>query len=319
MRWGTKYEGKIDLLKEEGKDWKISEWQDFNALGHEHLLAARQHLMAKQASQMESEFQLGLAENPKDAEILVDWGACYYMLGDLDQAEQKFKQAIAMYPDVVWDPYTFIAMVYRAKGDLPKAENALKKAISNKPDNAEGYNSLAWFHADTGTNLDRAVELAKKALSMSPDNAQYLDTLGWSYYRKGDHAEAVQYLARALSKEPNNGGIKAHYDEVVTTAEAHLARAQQLSNQGRYDQAFGECEAALRQAPTNELAKSMKGNLAKQAAEVHVASARQAFERQQYNPASSECDAALRYDPQNADAVNLKAKITEVKKVLGYK
>ena len=319
MRWGTKYEGKMDLLKEEGKEWKISEWQEFNPIGHEHVVAARQHFMAKQASQMESEFQLGLAENPKDAEILVDWGSCYLMLGDLGQAEQKFKQAIAMYPDVVWDPYIYLAMVYRAEGDLPNAENALKKAISNKPDNASAYNSLAWFYADTGTKLDRAVELAQKALSMSPDNAYYLDTLGWAYYRKGERADAVQYLARALSKDPNNAAIKAHYDEVVTTAEVHLAHAQQLSNQGRFDQAFGECEAALRQEPTNEQAKNMRGTLARQAAAMHVASARQAFERQQYNPASSECDAALRYDPQNADAANLKAKIAEVKKVLGYK
>jgi tetratricopeptide (TPR) repeat protein len=318
MRWGTKYQGKMDLIKENGKEWKISEWQDFNPVGYEHLATARQDFRSKQLSQMASEFQLALAENPKDAEILVEWGSCYMLLGDEGQAEQKFKQAIAMYPDVVWDPYIYLAMIYRSKGDLPNAENALKKAISNKPDNANAYNSLAWFYADTGTKLDRALELAQKALALAPDNAYYLDTLGWAYYRRGERTEAVQYLTRALSKDPNNTAIKAHYDEVVTTAQVHLARAQQLSNQGRLDQALGECEAALRQEPNNENAKNLRGALAKQAAAMHVANARQAFERQQYNPASSECDVALRYDPQNTDAANLKAKIAEVKKVLGY-
>ena len=317
MRWGTRYQGKMDLIKEEGKEWKISDWQQFNPIGNEHVVAAEQHLRAKQTSEMASEYQAAFAENPRDAAILDEWGSAYLLLGDLVHAEEKFKQAIAMYPDVVWDPYISIAAIYQSKGDLPGAENALKRAISNKPDNSGAYNSLAWFYATTGMKLDRAIELAQKASSMSPDNAYYLSTLGWAYYRKGEREEAVKFLARALSKDPNNGVIKAQYDEVSTTAEVHLARAQQLSNQGRFDQAVGECDAALRQEPSNERAKSMRAILGKQSAEMHVTSARQAFEKQQYNPALSECEVALRDDPQNTDAADLKAKIAEVKKVLG--
>jgi Tfp pilus assembly protein PilF len=104
----------------------------------------------------------------------------------------------------------------------------------------------------------------------------------------------------------------------MTSAEVHLARAQQLTILGRFDQAAGECDAALRQEPNNERAKNMRAGISKEAAMRHVVSARQFFERQQYDPALAECDAALRYDPQNVDAVNLKTKIAEVKKVLGY-
>jgi Tfp pilus assembly protein PilF len=123
---------------------------------------------------------------------------------------------------------------------------------------------------------------------------------------------------RAVAKAPDSKEIKAHYQEVSTTAEMHLARAQQLLNQRHFDQAFDECEAALRQEPNNEQAKTMKATTGREAASVHLSNARQAFEKQQYDPALSECDAALRYDPQNAEAGSLKAKISETKKVLGY-
>jgi Tfp pilus assembly protein PilF len=125
-------------------------------------------------------------------------------------------------------------------------------------------------------------------------------------------------LSQALARASNNAVIRNHYDEVMTPIEVHLARAQQLTNLGHFDQAAGECDAALRQDSNSERAKTMRAGISREAAARHIASANQLFERQQYDPALSECDAALRYDPQNADAVNLKAKIVQVKKVLGY-
>lgn len=318
MPWGTKYSGRMELIKESGKEWKISDWEEFKALGSEHLsMALRQCFQFHKEAEAASEFQAAFAENSKDAATLSDWGFCSLALGNLAAAEEKSKQAIAMYPDVVWDAYEVLAEVYLKKGDLPSAEKALKKAISNKPDDATLYNSLAWFYADNAMKIDQAIELAQKGLSLSPDNALILDTLGWAYYRKGERTEALQSLTRARAKEPNNAKIRAHYEEVSTTAEVHMARALQFSNNGRLDQAMGECDAALRQEPNNDQAKNLKATLGKQAAAQHVASAKQEFDKQQYNPAMTECDTALRYDPKNTDAATLKAKIAEVKKVLG--
>jgi tetratricopeptide (TPR) repeat protein len=89
-------------------------------------------------------------------------------------------------------------------------------------------------------------------------------------------------------------------------------------NEGRFDQAANECEAALRQEPDNGTAKSLKAGIGKEAALRHVTNAKQLLEKQLYDPALSECDVALRFDPQSADAANLKAKIADTKKVLGY-
>jgi tetratricopeptide (TPR) repeat protein len=174
------------------------------------------------------------------------------------------------------------------------------------------------MYSDKGIKLDQAIELAQKATRLAPNDAHFADTLGWAYYRKGMKAEAIQYLAQAAARSPNNSEIGGHYEEASTPAEVHLARAQQLMNEGHIDQAANECDAALRQEPDNGAAKGLKVEIGKEAAARHVMSARQLFERQQYNPASSECDVALRYDPQNSDALNLKSKIAETKKVLGY-
>lgn len=319
ISWGTKESGTIDLVKEQGKTWKIQKWAEFRALGSEHLANAGNWCQARNLGAAVPEYQAALAENPQDSMILTNLGICYQVMGRLDDAEAQYKKAIEMHPNAVWDAYINLGSLYAFRGDTAKAEDAFQKAIKNKPDNARGYNSLAWMYADKGIKLDKAIELAQKATELAPDDAGIVDTLGWAYYRKGLRAEALRYLAQAAARAPNSAEIRSHYDEVSTTATVHLARAQQFMNSGRFDQASGECDAALRQEPNNEQAKTMRSGIGKEAATRHVAGARQLFERQQYDPALSECDTALRYDPQNADAANLKTKIAETKKVLGYR
>jgi tetratricopeptide (TPR) repeat protein len=319
ISWGAKESGTIDLIKEQGKAWKIKKWTNFRALGSEHLANAGNWCAARNLGAAVPEYQAALAENPQDSMILTNLGMCYQGIGRLDDAEAQFKKAIEMHPNAVWDAYIKLGSLYALRGDTAKAEEVFQKAIKNKPDDARGYNSLAWMYADKGIKLDKAIELARKATELAPDDGAIVDTLGWAYYRKGLRTEALRYLSRAVARAPDLAEIRNHYEEVSTTAAVHLDRAQHQMNSGRFDQASGECDAALRQEPNNAQAKSLRAAIGKEAATRHVAGAMQLFERQQYDPALSECDAALRYDPQNADATNLKAKIAETKKVLGYR
>jgi len=321
MKWGTKESGGIELIKEAGKTWKISEWGEFKALGSEHAVNAARLCNARNLDAALPEYQAAIAENPRDSMTVFNMGWCYEFLGKLNEAEAEYKRSIQMHPDALWDPYLRLGGIYQYRGDIAQAEQAYQKAIKNKPDYTFAYNALAWMYAEKGIKLDQAIELAQKAVGLAPNSCSFLDTLGWAYYRKGDRAQALKYLASAVAKPSDNreinAQINAHYQEVSSTAEVHLARARQLLNQRQFDQAFGECEAALRQEPSNEQAKTLKTTIGKEAAVTHVASAQQAFERQQYDSALSECDAALRYDPKNAEATSLRAKIAEVKKILG--
>ncbi len=313
--WGEKYNGTVDLIKQGGQDWKINDWQEFNAVGHDQDTRAVQECGYRGNTDALNDFQGASSENPRDARILNDWGWCYLVRVDDANAEAKFKQAIDMYPDVVWDPYINLAVIDMKRSDLKAAEKALKKAVSNKPA-VHTYAVLSLFYSDNAMNLDDAIELAQKGLALAPEDPGLLDAMGWAYYRSGKREQSIPYEGRAMKQAPNDPVIRSHYYEVTVTAAQHLTRTQELSSGGQYDEAMHECEATLRQEPNNEQAIALKGTIGKQAANAHVTRANQEFDKQQYNPALAECEVALHYDPQNADATALKAKINEVKKVL---
>jgi tetratricopeptide (TPR) repeat protein len=206
MKWGTKETGSIDLIKEEGKTWKISEWGEFKALGSEHASNAARFCNARNVDAAIPEYQAALAENPNDSMTVYSLGTCYHFLGKLNEAEAEIKRAIQMHPDAVWDPYLRLGGIAQGRGEIVQAEQAYQRAIKNKPDYAPAYNVLAWMYADKGIKLDRAIELAQKALELAPNDANILDTLGWAYYRKGDRTQALKYLASEAGGKPGRKG-----------------------------------------------------------------------------------------------------------------
>jgi tetratricopeptide (TPR) repeat protein len=209
--WGSRSQGRIALVKEEGRVWRISDWSNFEALGSEHVGKAASLCDGRNLTSALAEYRAALAENPEDSDIYTARGDCYLKVGNTSAAEEQFKVAIGMYPDAVWQPYIDVAYLYQKRNDFAGAEAAYKKAIRNRPDYWTAYNNLAYMYAENGTNLDEAIELANKALSLFPDNAASLDTLGWAYYKKGERTEALKYLARALAKFPGNKEVVAHY------------------------------------------------------------------------------------------------------------
>jgi Tfp pilus assembly protein PilF len=223
--WGSRSQGTIVLVKEEGRAWRISDWSKFEALGSEHTVRAASLCDNRDLSSALNEYQAALAENSADSDIYTAMGECYQKLGNLTAAEEQFKIAISMYPDAVWKPYIDLAYLYQRRNNFQGAEEAYKKAIQNKPDDWEPYNDLAYMYAERGTNLEEAIDLANRALSLFPDDAYSLDTLGWAYYKKGDRSQALKYLARALAKLPANEIVLAHYQ----TASNTLAHSSQPS------------------------------------------------------------------------------------------
>lgn len=209
--WGSKAQGAMALIEEEGKTWRINDWSEFKTLGSEHIARAVGLCELGNLKAALDEFHAALAENPTDSATYTTIGECYLKVGNYAAAEDQFRTAISMYPDVVWEPYIALANLLQNRADVPSAEQAYKKAIKNRPDYWVPYNNLAYLYADRGRNLDEAIELAQRAVSLSPDEAASLDTLGWAYYKKGDRTQALKYLARALAKLPRNKEVLAHY------------------------------------------------------------------------------------------------------------
>src|SRR5271157_986059 len=96
--WGGRYLGRAELIKEAGREWKISDLGKFERLGEEHANRGRDTCYPNNVDAADSAFQAAAAENPQDSLILAGWGQCYFKLGNLATAEVKYKKAIEMHP-----------------------------------------------------------------------------------------------------------------------------------------------------------------------------------------------------------------------------
>jgi tetratricopeptide (TPR) repeat protein len=89
----------MELVKEGGREWKISDWEEFKMVGHEHLAKAILYCGSQNQNQAIPEYEAALAENPKDALVALMWGICYMQSSNLPAAEKKLKEVIEISPD----------------------------------------------------------------------------------------------------------------------------------------------------------------------------------------------------------------------------
>jgi tetratricopeptide (TPR) repeat protein len=89
-------------------------------------------------------------------------------------------------------------------GNLPAAALQYRKVLEVNDQNVVALNNLAFLLTDLGPRVDEALTLAQKASELAPESAYVQDTLGWVLYRKGLYPSAIQYLEKAVSKEPTD-------------------------------------------------------------------------------------------------------------------
>ena len=96
------------------------------------------------------------------------------------------------------------------------------------PNNLVVLNNLAYALAQMKD--PQAVQMAGQALKLAPDNPATLDTMGWALLKTGQATQALPYLKKALSKQPDAGDI--HYHLAAALAESgDKARARQELDQ----------------------------------------------------------------------------------------
>jgi tetratricopeptide (TPR) repeat protein len=94
--------------------------------------------------------------------------------------------------------YTVLAYSACSERQYQRAVELYAKALRLDNTNTTAMNGLGYILADTAMNVEQGLVLCKKAVDRNPDNAAYLDSLGWAYFKKGDAAEARNWLRRAL-------------------------------------------------------------------------------------------------------------------------
>ncbi len=124
-------------------------------------------------------------------------------------------------------PYA-LAEIANARGDLPRAADAIFRVLRRDSTNAAAWNFVGYMYADAGTHLDEALGYIQRALSLEPDNPAILDSYGWALFRLGRHAEALTALGRATSLAPDEPEIAEHLGDV------HLALGNREAARAAY-------------------------------------------------------------------------------------
>jgi tetratricopeptide (TPR) repeat protein len=130
------------------------------------------------------------------------------------------------------------ALIAEKLNRIDVVEADLREVIKKDPKNAHALNALGYTLTDRTTRYDEADALLKQALALRPDDAFILDSMGWLHYRRGNHAEAVKFLKRALEVR-NDAEISAHLGEVLWVM-------------GNRNEAESVWNRALKDTPDNE-------------------------------------------------------------------
>ena len=140
--------------------------------------------------------------------------------GRLDEAEQSYRQALALKPDDA-EVYGDLGNVFKAQGKLDKAIASYRKALSLKPDYAKAYINLGVVLQEGGL-LDEAAANYKRALSIKSDYVAAHFNLGALHMSLGQNEDALRSFRKAITYKPDLAQA-AHMIAVLEGKTTHSA------------------------------------------------------------------------------------------------
>lgn len=204
-------------------------------------LKGRVLLRAGRQADASKAFAAALAADPDFAPALEASGTLARTAGDLDRAIALYEQAAAADPDS--GNYLYLsAQTYMMKGDEATTITLLEKALTLDPSHVGANNDLAWLLASSGQDLDRALSLAQRAVRVER-SADTLDTLGYVHLSKGEAAEAVSVLDKALEARPDSQSIEYRLG-IALAAKGDKDKAREVLTKALTGPSFPEAAAA---------------------------------------------------------------------------
>ncbi|HEV8132126.1 MAG TPA: tetratricopeptide repeat protein [Acidobacteriota bacterium] len=126
----------------------------------------------------------------------------HQMQGELDLAEQLYKESIQIVPTA--EAYTFLGWTYSFQGKLDEAIGECRKAILIDPDFGNPYNDIGAYLIQQG-KLDEAIPWLEKALRSRRYEAYHYPhfNLGRVYVAKEMFKQAMHHFQEALRLQPD--------------------------------------------------------------------------------------------------------------------
>ncbi len=166
----------------------------------------------------------------QDATRLIDEGHALEAQGNLDEAMQRYLEALQLAPNPA-RAHLNRGNILLLQGDLQGALDAFKTAIKHRPDYAGAYYNIG--NALQGNRqFDEAAVNYHRALEIQPDYAEVHCSLGIAHKELGQLDDAIASFQHALTINPD-------------LVEAHYSLGQILQGLGSFDDAVTSCRHAL--------------------------------------------------------------------------
>jgi len=242
---------------------------DLDEGGRAALTIALAQVRAGKIDEARAFLQDEIASNPDDQSLRLLNGSVAMLDGDADTAEATFRAVLTEEPGTEAAVRLLYSLLHLQERDAEKAE-VLAAGLSANPSSealrwikagalenagdiegaiaiyeelyvadtsnvviANNLASLIATHYDDQASIDRAFRIARRLRGMEVPAFQ--DTYGWIAYRRGDFAEARDYLEPAARALPGDPLVQFHlgmtYDALKETAEAErvLTRALEIA------------------------------------------------------------------------------------------
>ena len=164
-----------------------------------------------------------LPEYQKITELASDNPLGYEGIGSVELRQGKWSEAIPQYQKALSlapnsPTYSNLGTAYFFLKNYDQATKMYEKAVEMTPNNEELLGNLGdsyrWSgHSDqAATAYGRAISLAFQELQVNPRSASIMGDLGLLYAKKGDAANALQYMNQARAIKPND--LQLMYSQV---------------------------------------------------------------------------------------------------------
>ncbi len=140
--------------------------------------------------------------SPNNVQILNMWGHTYFLLGDKEQAIEKYQKSLKL--DNLYDQtYLFLSEWYIEQKKWNKAAAVLQQGIKANPDNAQLHRTLSFVYA-IQHKIDEAISEALMVTRLTPDDYHSHKNLSLLYKQKGHIAQAILAVEKALVLAPDD-------------------------------------------------------------------------------------------------------------------
>ncbi|MCK0122102.1 tetratricopeptide repeat protein [Loktanella sp. F6476L] len=244
--------------------------EDMDEDGRAALTIALAQIRAGKLEEARTYLDTAVTDRPDDMTLRMLSGSVAMMDGDADEAESVFRAVLNDAPETEAAVRLLYSLLHLQGRDTEKAQ-VLETGLATLPDSetllwikagaleqtgdidgaigiyedlytrdssnvvvANNLASLLAAHRDDTASLDRAYRIARRLRGV--DVPAFQDTYGWIVYRRGDHAEALDYLRPAALGLPGDPLVQYHLGKALhalgRTEEATQALTQALDLAG---------------------------------------------------------------------------------------